>query len=919
MSKAGSRGLRSLITGIVLLAAGLFSMVSLASDNSGALGRSLGGWLVWALGRAAWLAPLLLVTVAFHSFSPTFLRRWGLAQFIGIGLALGSGLVMAHLLLVLPPPGETRPLLPPLSYRLGEPALAVAKPLASGTGAVGALLTWIVQVAVGRAGAWILLPAVFLVGLFLLVEPYESRLTVAKRWLKWVGRLLGRAGSVLWGLILAFGKYVQDLLGYWRDRVEEQKAWKEADKTGRAQVPKTRRRQNAGTDDEEDTLEFAVPEIAGDKQDGPARKGGGLPLQRPLFTPSLNGPSAAGAARAEAEDPHGEAELVQALPAGSSKSSDVAGTAGGAGAPRLDLESVGGEKRSRHGVTLTRSFQLPPSALLTRPVRNNRGRKEVPVDQSDLLVETFRNFGIRAAVVAVHRGPTVTRYELQPAPGVKVSRIVGLADDIALALAAPGVRIEAPIPGKRAVGIEVPNPEPETVYFRDVIESEAFQKSTSPLTLALGKDLGGEPVVADLRKMIHLLIAGATGSGKSVCLNGLIASLLCKASPAEVRLLMIDPKRVELSTFDGIAHLITPVVTDPKQAAVALRWAVREMEERYELFALAGVRNIEGFNEALVQGQLRVVHGEAHTPPRTGVVADDEALGSPATGAAAPAAPAPAGGAAGSMAASLPGGDVLSAAGQMVTPAPVFPDKKPRSNRLSGGDEDDSDPVFPHAPLPYLVIIIDELADLMLVAAAEVEDAIWRLAQMARAAGIYLIIATQRPSVDVITGVIKANIPSRIAFAVSSQTDSRVILDQAGAERLLGRGDMLFFPIGASKPLRAQGALIFDRDVERLVEFWKRQAEPEYEVDVTKPSAEDDAAPDEPDDPLFDEAVRLVVEMGQASISLLQRRFRIGYSRAARLVDMMERQGIIGPAQGSKPREILIGQRLGRTGESHRP
>ncbi|MBE3577723.1 MAG: DNA translocase FtsK [Limnochordales bacterium] len=264
------------------------------------------------------------------------------------------------------------------------------------------------------------------------------------------------------------------------------------------------------------------------------------------------------------------------------------------------------------------------------------------------------------------------------------------------------------------------------------------------------------------------------------------------------------------------------------------------------------------------------------------------------------------------------GAGANQAAGQTVVPAPVFPDKKPHSHRHGEGGDERPQPTFPQAPLPYLVIIIDELADLMLVAAAEVEDAIWRLAQMARAAGIYLIIATQRPSVDVITGVIKANIPSRIAFAVSSQTDSRVILDQAGAERLLGRGDMLFFPVGASKPLRAQGALIFDRDVERLVEFWKRQGEPEYEVDVTVPPAEEERMPEEPDDPLFDEAVRLVVEMGQASISLLQRRFRIGYSRAARLVDMMEQKGIIGPAQGSKPREILIGQRLGRTGESKR-
>ncbi len=378
------------------------------------------------------------------------------------------------------------------------------------------------------------------------------------------------------------------------------------------------------------------------------------------------------------------------------------------------------------------SYKLPPLTLLARPnrIKNTRYNKDIS-ENVRILEDTLESFGINAKVIQVSRGPAITRYEIQPPSGVKVSRIVSLADDIALSMAAPGVRIEAPIPGKAAVGIEVPNKEISMVHLRDLLETQEFIQSKSKLTIALGKDIAGNPVIGDLGKMPHLLIAGATGSGKSVCLNTLIASILFKATPDEVKLLMIDPKMVELATYNGIPHLVTPVVTDPRKAATSLRWAVKEMERRYELFAAAGVRDITRYNK-------------------------------------------------------------------------LMKTKEPDGNSM---------------PLPFIIVIIDELADLMIVAPADVEDAICRLAQMARAAGMHLVVATQRPSVDVITGLIKANIPSRISFAVSSQIDSRTILDMSGAEKLLGKGDMLFLPVGAAKPIRVQGAYLSDREVEELVKY----------------------------------------------------------------------------------------------------
>ncbi len=465
------------------------------------------------------------------------------------------------------------------------------------------------------------------------------------------------------------------------------------------------------------------------------------------------------------------------------------------------------------------NYQLPPLNLIQKGTRAKDARRDRGNDQAKILQETLESFGINARITEISYGPAITRYELQPAPGIKVSRIVSLADDIALSLAAPDIRIEAPIPGKAAIGIEVPNKEILTVHFREVLEADHFQQSVSKLSVALGKDIAGNPIVADLIKMPHLLVAGATGSGKSVCMNSLIASILFKARPDEVKFLMIDPKMVELANYNGIPHLIAPVVTDAKKAATVLRWIVHEMESRYGLFAAAGVRDVERFNK-------------------------------------------------------------LKAA---------------------------ENPGAPGLFLPYIVVLIDELADLMMVAPADVEDSICRLAQMARAAGIHLVVATQRPSVDVITGLIKANIPSRIAFAVSSQIDSRTILDGAGAEKLLGRGDMLFFPVGAPKPTRVQGVYVSDQEIEALVKYLKQQGNPEYTLQLPQ-GGEEKAAVETQDDDLLPDAAKLVIEAGTASVSLLQRRFRIGYTRAARLIDIMEAKGIVGGYEGSKPREVKMSQ-----------
>lgn len=448
----------------------------------------------------------------------------------------------------------------------------------------------------------------------------------------------------------------------------------------------------------------------------------------------------------------------------------------------------------------------------------NEDKKDL-IENANKLEETLSNFGVEAKVVQVTKGPSVTRFELQPSPGVKVSKIVNLQDDIALGLAANGVRMEAPIPGKAAIGIEVPNKKQSPVFLREVLDSKEFTNTNKNLAFALGKDITGKCIVGDLSKMPHMLIAGATGSGKSVCINSLIISLLYKYSPEQVKLLMVDPKVVELSVYNGIPHLLIPVVTDPKKAAGALNWAVNEMNKRYNLFSQMKVKNIESYNKLFDKDEIK-------------------------------------------------------------------------------------------EKLPYIVVIVDELADLMMACPNDVEDYICRLAQMARAAGMHLIIATQRPSVDVITGVIKANIPSRVSFAVSSGTDSRTILDQVGAEKLLGRGDMLYYPIGENKPIRVQGAFISEEEVENVVEFIKKSHENmDYSEDILNHINNEVATESiitNDGDELLEEAIKIVVEYKQASTSFIQRKLRVGFNRASRIMDELEERGVISEKDGSKPRQVLI-------------
>ncbi|MBF2461653.1 FtsK/SpoIIIE family DNA translocase [Listeria welshimeri] len=464
-------------------------------------------------------------------------------------------------------------------------------------------------------------------------------------------------------------------------------------------------------------------------------------------------------------------------------------------------------------------YQLPPVDILAPAKVTDQSKEydQIKVNAKK-LEDTFESFGVKAKITQVHLGPAVTKYEVQPSVGVKVSKIVSLSDDIALALAAKDIRIEAPIPGKSAIGIEVANQNVAMVSLREVLENNPKNNPDEKLQIALGRDISGEAMMANLDKMPHLLVAGATGSGKSVCINGIITSILLRAKPHEVKMMMIDPKMVELNVYNGIPHLLAPVVTNPKKAAQALQKVVAEMERRYDLFSHTGTRNMQGYNDYVK-----------------------------------------------------------------------------KQNELNEEKQPE---------LPFIVVIVDELADLMMVASNDVEDAITRLAQMARAAGIHLIIATQRPSVDVITGVIKANIPSRIAFAVSSSIDSRTILDMGGAEKLLGRGDMLLLPVGSSKPTRIQGAFLSDAEVEDVVNYVISQQKAQYVEEMIPddiPEVEGEVT-----DELYHEAVELVVEMQTASVSMLQRKFRIGYNRAARLIDEMEQRGVVGPHEGSKPRRVNV-------------
>jgi S-DNA-T family DNA segregation ATPase FtsK/SpoIIIE len=781
------------VGGIFLLGAAGVALVSLLlagvdrtrTGSVGLVGAFIAQALEVAFGRAAYVVPLLFACTGVLMLW----RKTGLLVVVRLG-----GLAALSLCTVV--------LFEVAAFRdacLGQDFIGyVTSSGSSGGGAAGAAITWVLLGMFGYSGTLVVLSAFGLTGLVVLTNvPVRVGVTWAWRKAVWALGCVARAVRGVFSLI------VMNLF-------EEGTRGKETDAEAECAVSRV------------DTGPGRVPAFE------PA----------PTVPVSLDPPQPQDHVRLKPAPAHASG-LGQAAP----------GEPGHEGPLELVFRRSARPQENEPGEPRAPSQQLkliedslirelPPLSLLRSSFRRKiRREPRDPAELVRVLEETLASFGVAARVVNVSQGPMVTRFEVQPGVGVKVSKIVNLADDLALAFAASGVRIEAPIPGKAALGIEVPNREKNFVLLREVLESPEFQTAESRLTIALGKDIAGSPVVADMADILHLLVAGATGSGKSVCLNAVICSLLFKATPDEVKFLMIDPKRVELSVYDGIPHLLAPVVTEPKKASGYLRWVVEEMENRYRLFQLAGARNIAQYNDMISRGEL-----EQFLPD------DEDGRG----------------------------------------------DARPES-------QDAPQP----RPLPYIVVIVDELADLMIVAQGEVEDAICRLAFMARAAGIHLIIATQRPSVDIITGIIKANIPSRIAFAVSSQVDSRIILDTAGAERLLGKGDMLFHPVGLPKPIRVQGAFISDDEVADLVAFLKRQGAPDYQA---KSIGGSDARADgiAEDDELFADAARLVVETGEASISKIQRRYRVGYARAARLIDTMEVLGIVGPYEGSKPRKVLM-------------
>jgi DNA segregation ATPase FtsK/SpoIIIE, S-DNA-T family len=816
---AGARrgDVRQEVTGLLVAAAGLWFLLSLAGRGGGTVGDMLATGLQTLTGSAgAWVTAALciwfglyLIYLRFHKRPFEWGRRaWGLTLiFIGLEILLQLWAYADH-------------------AAGGEFENAIQ---GLGGGLIGLGFTAPLTAIFGLNGRYVVLVTALLVGLVLNTE---MTLGGVVHWLK--ERLFAGAR----GASGAAGDFYQ--------LVKNRPARAPVTTAEPEEEPAAKRRKGAASEELNTIGNSAAKPRPGDLPvlKGPEPGLGGArtgvadaPRAEPVIRRAEAHPGAEAHPAAEAH-PTAENPTVD-LASRAARSVQAAQEKQGKKAEEIPPAKLVPDAKGQLAIDpakLGSPYQLPPLTMLSRPPSKAQASKQDHLARAELLERTLKTFGVEARVVEISPGPAVTRYELQPGEGVRVNKFTSLADDLALALAAEDIRIEAPIPGKAAVGIEVPNKERESVALREVMETPAFLNAASKLTVAFGKDNAGNPVVGDLARMPHLLIAGSTGSGKSVCMNTIISSILFKARPDEVKMLMVDPKMVELSTYNGIPHLMAPVITDVKKAAGYLKGAVKEMENRYELFAASGARNVQQYNQMCLDN---------------------------------------------------PGDDLE----------------------------------HPRKPLPYIVIFVDELADLMMVAPADVEDSICRLAQMARACGMHLVIATQSPRVDVITGLIKANIPSRIAFAVSSQVDSRVVMDYAGAERLLGRGDMLYHPAGLSKAIRAQGAYIAEKEVEELVRFAKQQGQPVYTAEelavelgtgkgrgtnAGTGGAGGESEPASAADAIFPQAVRVVIEHGQASVSILQRRLRCNYNKAARLIDMMEERGFIGPHQGSKPRDVLL-------------
>ncbi|PKM79565.1 MAG: cell division protein FtsK [Firmicutes bacterium HGW-Firmicutes-13] len=748
------------LKGLLLMALGLLCFAGLRfTEQTGTIGGILAGFLHFIAGDLAVIIPLVISLSGFQNIIPKRINNLR-TRFMGLVIILLLLLVTVHLNLMIEAPLEGKSIYE-ASYNLG-----IQK---HGGGLIGALISIVLFYCFGELGSYIVVGVLGVVAFLLVINISLTQLF----------NMLINAVSGLFPRVKPFFRELYDILFTEEEEEEEEdnKVLKlTPNSVSSASVSKTEPKEEVW---EENSVPIAFNESLENVKH--------IELMEP--TEELN-PFASQVKTEDKED-----ETIKVKENQNKKSNSLTLV--------VNNEEIMG-------------YELPSLSLLPQRIslKDNR-QKKIALERAKILENTLRNFGVKVKNIQVHSGPTVTRYELQPAKGVKVSRIVNLADDLALSMAAPGVRIEAPIPGKAAVGIEVPNKIVSPVYLRNVLEDPEFTESKSPLSIALGKDIYGNSVIADLAKMPHLLIAGATGAGKSVCLNSIIISILFKARPEEVKLLLIDPKYVELNAYNVIPHLLAPVISDKKKASIALKKMVKEMGERYERFAREGVRDITSYNELM--------------------------------------------------------------------------NKQKEFGRV----------------LPYIVVVIDELADIMMVAPHDVEDAIARLAQMARAAGIHLVIATQRPSVNVITGVIKANITTRIAFAVSSNADSRVILDIGGAEKLVGQGDMLYHPVGIQKPKRLQGAFISEQDVKKVVNYIREQRIPQYEQKII-PDSEEIAGEGGEVDEIFSEAVKEVVISGQASISFLQRRFHIGHVRAGRLIDEMERLGIVSGYDGSKARKVLI-------------